>query len=926
LSNPDSRWKPFKWLADSATPTFDPGVGLALLLALFVVVPLLRPGLPATADTPIHFYRTLEFGRSWTSGMLYPRWAPDFAYGYGLPFWNFTPPLPYVLVTAIHALGLSLAASLKLMLIAAAIGYMVGAYLLVRDIFGPAAGLVAAAAFGLSTFALRESLLYGGNLPQYMAVALFPWLLWSLARAVTAPRWRSILAAALFYAAIILCHQFHALVISPVALGYAIVVWIGHRREWRSLTAAAAALLLGLGLSCFFWLPALLERQWTRATESTYLNINPFHAHFLSLRELTTWPPPLDHSAANPWLPFTLYPLVLLLALVGMLALLRHWRHASRLLVGLFFLSVLGATVFLLLPASEGLWYELPFLALAQFPWRLLGVTTLALSALAGAAVTLGQPRRDTNDRGWVPAVVAVILILFTTGVYLHPFQPFIHYGPTLADMTRYEVSTRNIGMTTLGEYVPKWVQKVPTDSPFVQDLIAGRPVDPFGEETLPPGASAALTRRQPNGYAYQIETSTPFSARFRTFFFPGWEARINGRPTEIGPEAETGFITADLPAGTYVVELKFAETPLRRAANGISIAAFALTVIITALRLFRREPPAPSPAAPTWPLRPALAIAIGLAALLLFKSLYLDQHTTWFYRKSCPGDPARAQHLLQADFGQTFRLVGYDISSKEVSHGQRMEVVLYWQKIASATDDSTNYRTFVHLDSILDERTWAASDHAHPGDPIAQIELPTTTWDTDHYVRDRHILDIGPQVPPINLTLTVGIYDPDANRRLPIDGADEDTFMLDCVQVQPGQALRAEDISNHLTYHLGPTISLLGYDWDPAGAELTLFWRSDQAVDTYAVIFVHLLDAQGNLAWGADSPPLSGIYPTTDWLPGRIVADPRHIELDNLPSGAYTVSVGMYEKPSDERLPVKDAAGQDIPTNSIPLFQIEVD
>ena len=393
MSNPGSQWVPGKQPGDAAksllcrpgASTLDPGVGLAVLLALFVILPLLQPGLPATADTPIHFYRTLELSRSWAPGIFYPRWAPDFAYGYGLPFWNFTPPLPYILALGVHATGLSLAASLKILLAAITCAYTLGAYLFIRDIFGPVPGLVAAAVFGLSTFALRESLLYGGNIPQYMAVALFPWLMWTAGRAVTRPCWRNILLTALFYAAIALCHQFHALVISPVVIGYVLVTWLGRPRQGRNLLSAATGLGLGLGLSCFFWLPALLERQWTGATESTYLDVNPFYAHFLSLSELVTWPQPLDHSAANPWLPFTLQPVVLFLALVGLLVVLCHYASRRHLFFGLFWLVVLGFTTFLLLPASQPLWYALPFLALAQFPWRLLGVVTLALAALSGA-------------------------------------------------------------------------------------------------------------------------------------------------------------------------------------------------------------------------------------------------------------------------------------------------------------------------------------------------------------------------------------------------------------------------------------------------------------------------------------------------------------------------------------------------------------
>ena len=45
-----------------------------------------------------------------------------------------------------------------------------------------AVGLVAAAIYTLAPFALRETLLYGGNYPQYLAISLYPWVLWALGR------------------------------------------------------------------------------------------------------------------------------------------------------------------------------------------------------------------------------------------------------------------------------------------------------------------------------------------------------------------------------------------------------------------------------------------------------------------------------------------------------------------------------------------------------------------------------------------------------------------------------------------------------------------------------------------------------------------------------------------------------------------------
>ncbi|MEJ2559472.1 MAG: 6-pyruvoyl-tetrahydropterin synthase-related protein, partial [Anaerolineae bacterium] len=330
----------------SLLPTrLDPGLLLAGLLALFVIHPLLQPGLPGSADTPIHFYRTLEFARSWAPGVVYPRWAPDLAYGYGYPLWDFAPPLPYFIPLALRAAGLSLEASLKGLIILTALGYGLGAYLFVRDSLGPKAGLVGAAIYTLAPFALREALLYGGNYPQYLAIGLYPWVLWSLGRVKRRGGWLNIVLVAIFYGGVILSHLFHALILTPVAATYALALWLSDRRGVRRLGTSALALGLGLLGTAFFWLPALVERTFTHSTEDVYLRVSPFYLRFLSWRELLAWPQALDARSADPWVPFSLGLAALLLGALGLLVLLlgaggcpsrlpgplaRTGRHAGR--------------------------------------------------------------------------------------------------------------------------------------------------------------------------------------------------------------------------------------------------------------------------------------------------------------------------------------------------------------------------------------------------------------------------------------------------------------------------------------------------------------------------------------------------------------------------------------------------------------------
>ncbi len=457
----------------------DRGLLLAGLVALFVIQPLLQPGLPATADTPIHFYRALEFAHSWGPGVVYPRWAPHLAYGYGYPLWDFAPPLPYLIPLALRAMGFSLETGFKGLLALSAMGYALGAYLLARQSLGAKPALVAAAVFALSPFALREALLYGGNYPQYLAIALYPWVLWGLERIHRRPTAGNVALTAALYGAVMLSHLFHALLITPVAAAYAAVLWL-PRRRLRPLLLSAAAMTLGLLGTAFFWLPAFIERAFTRATSDVYLAVSPLFTRFLNWGELLALPQPLDGRAANPWVPFSLGAATLALAAIGAATWLQTARPRSPLFRrGLFFALLLATSVFMVLPASAPVWKAVPLLGVAEFPWRLLGLANLSLAFLAAMGVRRFGGRLETPA-----AAVAVLAVLLASMVYLYPPRPFLRYGESLPDLTAYELATRTIGTTTLGEYLPRAVTTIPTTSPLADALAQGRPIEQMRVES----------------------------------------------------------------------------------------------------------------------------------------------------------------------------------------------------------------------------------------------------------------------------------------------------------------------------------------------------------------------------------------------------------------------------------------------------------
>jgi hypothetical protein len=111
----------------------------------------------------------------------------------------------------------------------------------------------------------------------------------------------------------------------------------------------------------------------------------------------------------------------------------------------------------------------------------------------------------------------------------------------------------------------------------------------------------------------------------------------------------------------------------------------------------------------------------------------------------------------------------------------------------------------------------------------------------------------------------------------------------------------------------LGDVIALRGYDFavdsDQASLALTLYWESLAATATNYKVFVHVLDAAGQIVAQVDQIPVNGIAPTHRWQPGDLIRDPYQITLPpDLLAGRYSLFAGLYTE-ADGRLTVEGDA-----------------
>ena len=145
------------------------------------------------------------------------------------------------------------------------------------------------------------------------------------------------------------------------------------------------------------------------------------------------------------------------------------------------------------------------------------------------------------------------------------------------------------------------------------------------------------------------------------------------------------------------------------------------------------------------------------------------------------------------------------------------------------------------------------------------------------------------------------------------------DTWISSVRLSRYGTAALPNDTAERLNVQVGDVIRLLGYTLPETAVHpgdiipLTLFWQADEAPTARYKVFIHLINEAGTLVAQTDNEPVGGFVPTTQWQPGERVVDRYGILLPrDIPEGAYTLLVGMYDL-AGQRLPItRDGIPQD--------------
>ncbi|MEZ4647147.1 MAG: hypothetical protein R3E31_31220, partial [Chloroflexota bacterium] len=236
----------------------------------------------------------------------------------------------------------------------------------------------------------------------------------------------------------------------------------------------------------------------------------------------------------------------------------------------------------------------------------------------------------------------------------------------------------------------------------------------------------------------------------------------------------------------------------------------------------------------------------------------------------------------MQISWSDGLLLLGHDALPANVITGGQLDLDLYWQAAAALPATMTV--------------TW------HLG-AAYQVTLPLSRYDTAHWLagdmlHEKYTLPIPPDMPGGWYTVRVG----------DVALGDVEVIATDRLFTLPA------DIPVGLDVRFGDGLYLRGFRLDETAVpgrttQLTLYWQAETVPDDIVTVFVHVVNAQGEIVTQADQWP--GGLPSNTWAAGQVIVDDVLLDIPaDLPAGDYQLAVGVYMAENGIRWTATDAEG----------------
>lgn len=560
-------------------PTF-----LAIFGLLALSIPALK-NLPVSTfytnhDGETHVARLAQYYQATLDGQIPPRFAASFYNGLGSPIFVYIYPVPYILGSLIHSLGINYVDSFKIEIIFGYIGSSLFSYLWLREVTKSEKAAFLGALF-YTWVPYRFLLIYvRGSISELLAYTFLPLVLYTLTKLKEKlnPKWTA--ATAISIALLLLSQNLVAMISLPIVAGYVLILSL-FTKPSRYLLQSTVAAIWGLAIAAFTYLPSIFERNYVRFDEvfrEAYVN------HFVTLKQLirSPWGYGFDlPGTINDELSFQIGLAQISVFLISILLILYYFfkkviNFNSQFILSVFFILVFIISVFLMIQSQPTIfvWQHVKPLGFVDLPWRFLGLTALATAFLATYLV------RSTKSGLFFIFLIIFVLVANRNHLRINQKRQsddnfFKNYNGTA---------------TQYNEFTPKWRQTTREPIGF----------DPSSKVNLTEGEATVynvLVKSNQVAFETDVESSQA-QVRINKFYFPGWGISVDNRQlipfkdfTVTGPNAlllekeqdSSGLMGINLEKGHHKIVAKFGETNLRLFADYLTLGSSILALGVIA-------------------------------------------------------------------------------------------------------------------------------------------------------------------------------------------------------------------------------------------------------------------------------------------------------------------------------------------------------
>ena len=541
---------------------------LLLVAAVVLLAPSLVFGNLISHSSPQNLTWAEQFAAQFRAGIFYPRVLPDSFDGLSAPTFYFYPPLAFwvdalVSVATFNVIPTSYRLSLSALLILWGSGMAMHAWL--KGVAtSPRAALWGALAYMAAPYHLLDHY-YRGAYAEFAAFAVLPLVALGIRRIANGERWGPAVLA-LSYAALPMAHLPTALLVSVTMLP----AYVLHRawrlgdpgRVARFLLRCSVSGILGLGIAAAYLLPALTLQDWI-SPEVLWARDYIVDKWFLLTPD--RWPRPID-------MMLIIAACAVAYALAAMSVLVAATRVGEP--VGARAEATFWAALCLfclLLVAGVVPWFwQLPFVAKVQFPWRLMSVVEFATIT---ALCCVSWPLRSRIASYLVIAAIVVLV-------------------PGVGEMTagiglRIDVSRTQADVPAdVKEFLPAGYPLKPGGSYAELNLEPVRDL-PLAACTPTPRVCSASSERS-GGLRIEIDADAPTTVVLRRFHYPMW--RLEPELPLVATEP-LRLVSFTAPAGRSLHHLERVAVREERIGWAISALALALSLVWSCVEWGIRRP-----------------------------------------------------------------------------------------------------------------------------------------------------------------------------------------------------------------------------------------------------------------------------------------------------------------------------------------------